>query len=245
MACTAPGGTLDKQVSGLEQPSNCGCQCYWRRFPRHQCCPPVCQAGNLLATSREQTGSIHLGSPAPSPRRAGIFVPQYLLMGCCWHYEEFSQQGMAGLLHPALVTDISGKHFISFLPLLRDNSLSIQIVSVDMTQHVMQDVIGDTPPFLASFLKITKVQLHPASLKLYSVQVAIRDLAATTRSGLHGQPSSPPCAEHIPKLSVLIPDPVLSRAFPALIQQFKGYNFVAGEAPDPVCASRMHYFTSH
>ena len=109
----------------------------------------------------------------------------------------------------------------------------------------MQDVIDDTPPLLASFLKITKVQLHSASLKLYSVQVALHDLAAMTQSGLHGQPSSPPCVEHVPKLSVLIPDPVLTRAFPALIQQFKGNNFDAGEAPDPVRASRMHYFTTH
>ena len=110
---------------------------------------------------------------------------------------------------------------------------------------MMQVVIGDTPPLPASFLKITKVQLHPASLKLYSVQVALRDLAATTQSALHGQPSSLPCAEHVPKLAVLIPDPVLAHAFPALIQQFKGYDIDAGEAPDPVRASRMHYFTSH
>jgi hypothetical protein len=105
------------------------------------------------------------------------------------------------------------------------------------TEQVMQDVIGDTPPLLVSFLKITKIQLHPASLKLYSVQVALCDLAATTLSGLHGQPSSPPCAEHVPKLSVLIPDPVLARAFPGLIQQFKGDNLDADEAPDPVRAS--------
>ena len=124
-----------------------------------------------------------------------------------------------------------------FLTWLRDNLLSL---------HVMQqDVISDTPPLLASFLKITKVQFQPASLKLYSVQVALRDLAATTQSGLDGQPSSLPCAEHVPKLSVLIPEPVLTRAFPALIQQFKGYNVDAGEAPDPVRASRMHYFTTH
>ena len=114
-----------------------------------------------------------------------------------------------------------------------------------LMHYVVQDVIDNTPPSLVSFLKIMKAQLHPPLLKLYSVQVALGDLVVTTRSGLHGQPSSPPCIKHIPKLSILVPDPVLTCAFPALIKQFKVNNFDADEAPDPVRASQMLAFTSH
>ena len=115
-----------------------------------------------------------------------------------------------------------------------------------LTEYVVQDVIDNTPPSPVSFLKITKSQCHPAaaSLKLYSVQVALHDLAVTTQSGLHSQPSSPPCTEHIPKISILIPDPVLARAFPALIQQFKGDDLYsdADEVPDPVRTSHIHSY---
>ena len=204
MVYTAPGRTFNKQVSGLEQPSNCSSQrCWW-------------------------------GSPASSPCRAGLFMPQYLLMGCYWHCEEFSQQGMASLLHPALVTDISSKYLITFHACVDGN----------LVLRVVQDVFNNTLPSLASFLKITKAWLHPALLKLYSVQVDLHDLAVMTHSVLHGQPSSPPSTNRIPKLSILIPDPVLACAFPELIQQFKGDNIDANSPPDPVCASQMCSFTS-
>lgn len=123
-----------------------------------------------------------------------------------------------------------------------------QVVSLNMLMQYLQGVNNDsdTPPSLVSFLKITKAQLHLASFKLYSVQVALCDLAVMTQSGLHSQPSSPPSTKYgVPKLSILIPDSVLTRAFPALIQQFKGDDFDADEAPDPVHASQsMHSFMS-
>ena len=131
------------------------------------------------------------------------------------------------------------------MPLLMVTWFSIQVVSHNMPmQHVVQDVFDNTLPSLASFLKIMKARLHPALLKLYSVQVDLCDLAVMTWSALHGQPSSPPCTNHIPKLSILIPDPLLAHAFPELIQQFKGYNIDANSPPDPVHASQMRSFTS-
>ena len=144
---------------------------------------------------------------------------------------------MAGLLYSALVADISSEYLSHFCFGLRVIWLFNQL---DMpTQHELQNV-----PSLVSFVKITKAQIHPASLKLYSVQVALQDLVDTTWSGLPSPPSSLPFIKHLPKLSVLVPDPVLARAFPALIQQFRGDNVDADEAPDPVHASRMHSFKS-